>query len=134
VFVPPHASSTHAARQLLPPQVTHADAAFNTARAALVVAGLTARPDALLDATQDRLHQPYRAPEMPASDELMTRLRAAGLPAVISGAGPSVLVLATSESDVGLALTMVPAGWRVVQVTVDRTGATVTHPGNRPPG
>jgi homoserine kinase len=133
VFVPPHASSTHAARQLLPPQVTHVDAAFNAARAALLVAGLTARPEVLLDATEDRLHQPYRTPAMPASEDLMTRLRAARLPAVISGAGPSVLVLATSESEVGLAMTMVPAGWRVAQVAVDRAGATVTRPGNRPP-
>jgi homoserine kinase len=133
VFVPPHASSTHSARQLLPPQVTHADAAFNAARAALLVAGLTARPEVLLDATEDRLHQPYRAPVMSTSAQLMTRLRAAGLPAVISGAGPSVLVLATSESGVGQAMDMVPAGWRVAQVGVDRAGATVTDPGGDPP-
>jgi len=50
-------------------------------------------PDRLFDATQDWLHQSYREPAMPRSYELMKRLRDRGLAAVISGAGPSVLVL-----------------------------------------
>jgi homoserine kinase len=133
LFVPPYESSTHAARQLLPQQVTHIDAAFNAARAALLVAGLTARPDVLLDATEDRLHQVYRAPVMPESAALVSRLRAAGLPAVISGAGPTVLVLATSESAVGLAVDMAPMGWQVAQVDVDQAGATVADPGHGSP-
>jgi homoserine kinase len=83
--------STKVARGLLPDMVPHRDAAFNSGRAALLVAALTARPEALLDATADRLHQDYRAKAMPATFELVTRLRGAGIPAVISGAGPSVL-------------------------------------------
>ena len=78
--------------------VPHADAARNAGRAALLVAALTARPDALLDATEDRLHQDYRAPAMPATHDLVGRLRAAGMPAVVSGAGPSVLALACFAS------------------------------------
>ena len=132
LFVPPHQSSTHSARQLLPQYVTHVDAAFNAARAALLVTGLTARPDVLLDATEDRLHQPYRASAVPESAELMARLRAAGLPAVISGAGPTVLVLATSPSAAELAASLAPAGWRVAQVDVDRRGATLTDPAAQP--
>jgi homoserine kinase len=134
LFVPPHESSTHAARRLLPEQVTHHDAAFNAARAALLVAGLTARPEVLLDATEDRLHQHYRAPVMPESAELISRLRTAGLPAVISGAGPTVLVLASSESAAGLAVALAPVGWRVAQVEVDPDGATVVAPSNGSPG
>ena len=88
VFVPPSESSTEQARRLLPAQVPHADAAFNAARAALLIAGLTSRPEVLLTATEDRLHQPYRVPAMPASAELVSRLRTAGWAAVISGAGP----------------------------------------------
>jgi len=95
VFVPGEASATHAALAALPATVPHADAAFNAARAALLVAGLTGRPDLLLTATEDRLHQHYRAAGMPASSGLVARLRSAGLAAVISGAGSSVLALAT---------------------------------------
>ena len=68
-------------------------AAANSARAALLVAALTARPDLLLDGTEDYLHQQYRAAAMPATAALIARLRAAGIAAVVSGAGPSVLAL-----------------------------------------
>ena len=89
--------STKVARGLLPAAVPHADAARNAGRAALLIAALTARPDALLDGTEDKLHQDYRAPAMPHSHELVTRLRAAGVPAVVSGAGPSVLAFLTEN-------------------------------------
>ncbi len=89
-------SSTHHSRGLLPPTVTHADAAANAAASALMVHALTTDPRYLLEATGDRLHQPYRAASMPDSAALMTDLRAAGIAAVISGAGPSVLALVTS--------------------------------------
>ena len=56
-FIAPAPVSTKVARGLLPAAVPHADAARNAGRAALLVAALTARPDALLDATEDKLHQ-----------------------------------------------------------------------------
>src|SRR6516225_4565425 len=61
-IVAPAPVSTEVARGLLPPAVPHADAARNAGRAALLVAAFTAEPGALLDATEDRLHQDYRAP------------------------------------------------------------------------
>jgi homoserine kinase len=94
VFVPATKASTASARKLLPPTVPHRDAALNAARAGLLVVALTRRPDLLLTATQDRLHQTYRAPAMARSAALVERLRAAGVPATISGAGPTVLALA----------------------------------------
>src|SRR5215472_8148522 len=87
-IIAPAPVSTEMARGLLPDQVPHWDAAWNAGRAALLVAALTARPEALLDATEDRLHQNYRAPAMPATHDLVGRLRGAGLAAVVSGAGP----------------------------------------------
>jgi homoserine kinase len=96
VFVPETKSSTAKARKLLPESVPHHDATANASRAALLVQALTRRPDLLLVATEDVLHQPYRAPAMPRSAALVARLRAAGIPAVISGAGPSVLALTTT--------------------------------------
>jgi homoserine kinase len=123
VFVAPSTSSTRRARRLLPETVPHADAAFNAARAALLVAALTGDPQALFAATEDRLHQPYRAPAMPKSADLVARLRSKGLPAVVSGAGPTVLVLARDEAEVEAALAAAPTRWQATEVPVDLAGA-----------
>jgi homoserine kinase len=93
--VPDVRSSTNATRGLLPTQVPHVDAAFAAGRSALAVLALTARPDLLLPATEDRLHQDYRASAYPASARLVRELRAEGVAATISGAGPTVLALTT---------------------------------------
>jgi homoserine kinase len=70
----------------------------------------------LLAATEDRLHQAYRASAMPATLDLVTRLRADGRAAVVSGAGPSVLVLdVLNEAPNPMSA---PAGWRVLQLAV----------------
>lgn len=98
VAVPELAVETKAARGLLPATVPHAEAAADAGRAALLVHALADDLHLLHAATQDWLHQRYRAPAMPGSYALMTRLRAAGLAATISGAGPSVLVLGTDEA------------------------------------
>lgn len=92
-LVPPTGVSTELARGLLPAQVPHADAAHNAGRAALLVEALTRRPDLLLPATEDRLHQRFRGPAMPATLALVDGLRAGGVPAAVSGAGPTVLAL-----------------------------------------
>lgn len=124
VFIPPDAVETKVARGLLPATVSHEDAARNAGRAALLVTAIGSRPELLLAATEDRLHQTYREPAMPRSLELIRDLRAAGLPAVVSGAGPTVLVLAgaTDQQDVAR---RVPAGWRALVLAVERTGAQV---------
>ena len=131
-FIAPAPVSTKVARGLLPAAVPHADAARNAGRAALLIAALTARPDALLDATEDRLHQDYRAPAMPHSHELVTRLRAAGVPAVVSGAGPSVLALlpeSPAQDDLKR-LDSIAAetgiDWHISPLAVERQGASVT--------
>jgi homoserine kinase len=122
VFVPPDPLSTRTARGLLPASVPHADAAYNAGRAALLVAALTRRPDLLLTATEDRLHQAYRARAMPASAALLGSLREAGVPAVVSGAGPTVLAIVPSSSVVDVAA-RVPPGWRVLDLAVEVDGA-----------
>ncbi|TAM86253.1 MAG: homoserine kinase [Jatrophihabitans sp.] len=124
-LVPAFTSSTVAARGLLPALVGHADAARNAGRAALLVAALTTTPQHLLAATEDRLHQQQRAPAMPASLALMTALRERGLPAVISGAGPTVLVLARDDDEVSAAAAAAPDGWSAVRPAVSRAGARV---------
>ncbi|HEV7188607.1 MAG TPA: homoserine kinase [Blastococcus sp.] len=124
VLVPEATLSTHVARRLLPEAVPHADAAFNAARSALLVHALTADPALLLDATDDRLHQRQRAAAMPASIDLVDRLRAEGFAAVVSGAGPSVLVLATGSAVPDIT-GLTPAGWDALPLAVDTAGAQV---------
>jgi len=110
LFIPAEQSATRAARALLPERVPHADAAFNAGRAGLLVLALTSRPELLLAATEDRLHQGYRAAGMPASAALLLELRSRGIAAVISGAGPSVLAL-VADGQAGTAAELTPAGW-----------------------
>ncbi|ALR11144.1 serine kinase [Mycobacteroides saopaulense] len=95
--IPEEQSSTAHTRILLPESVTHVDARFNISRAALLTVALTARPDLLMTATEDRLHQSQRAPAMPASAQVLGYLRAQGVAAVLSGAGPAVLALTTGD-------------------------------------
>lgn len=122
-FVPQTTASTNTVRGLLPSRVPYADAVFNASRAALLVAAMTGRTDALFDATDDRLHQPYRASAMPESAALVSRLRGEGVAAMISGAGPTVLALVTDGRVAGAALDAAPAGWTAEQLVVDLDGA-----------
>jgi homoserine kinase len=122
VFIPPFQSSTHEARGLLPKSIAHGKAAIAAGRSALLVAALTAAPDVLLPATHDTLHQSYRAPAMPESAALVAKLRKKGHAAVVSGAGPTVLVLANGEDEVEVVGTFVPDGWQVLTPQIDTTG------------
>lgn len=128
VLVPPHQMSTKLARSLQPESVPHTDAVFNVSRSALLVAALTQSPELLMAATEDRLHQNYRASAMPETSELIEILRSEGHPAVVSGAGPSVLVLEDDPAKrlkaVNLAAQKFPT-WRALTLAVDVKGASV---------
>jgi homoserine kinase len=121
VYVPQTRGLTAEARAALPAEVPHADAAFSAGRAALLVHALTVAPELLLVATEDRLHQRYRAAGMPATAELVRRLRDGGIPAVVSGAGPTVLALIRQDEPVPPP----GAGWLMWQLRVDGAGAVV---------
>jgi homoserine kinase len=127
VFVPPEGVETSVARGLLPAKVSHRDAAANAGRAALLVAALSREPELLLAATEDRLHQEYREPAMPASVALVRALRADGIPAVVSGAGPSVLAFTDATDQPGVA-DRAPQGWQAMMLPIDRDGVRVTLP------
>ena len=103
-YVPDNRVLTKEARGLLPGVVSHSDASANAGRAALLVAAMTTRPELLLIATEDRLHQEYRGPAMPESLALVHKLRGSGLAAIVSGAGPTVAVLGRPDE------TSAPAG------------------------
>ncbi len=126
VLVPDSRLATAKARAALPATVPHADAAYNVGRTALLVEALSRRPDLLLPATEDRLHQEQRGPAMPETLTLVRSLRAAGLAAVVSGAGPSALVLTTGgelDAAAATARCAAPDGWRVLTPGIARRGA-----------
>jgi homoserine kinase len=129
VFVPTSTLSTKLARSLQPASVPHEDAAFNVSRSALLVAALIQSPELLLAATEDRLHQSYRASAMPETDALIGLLRQEGLAAVVSGAGPSLLVLGSDPAQRLTAADLVSrhgvSDWRALMLAVDLGGATV---------
>lgn len=95
--IPEERSLTAETRVLLPAQVSHEDARFNVSRTALLVVALTERPDLLMAATEDVLHQPQRAPAMPASAEYLRLLRRHDISATLSGAGPSLIAVTTAS-------------------------------------
>jgi homoserine kinase len=121
-LIPATESSTAITRSLLPQQVPLADAAFTASRAALGVCAFTERPELLFEATEDRLHQPYRRPAYPESADMVAALRDQGIPAVISGAGPTVLALPSTGE---LPADLVTTGFTVTPLAVDRNGARV---------
>lgn len=123
-FVPSSRASTKKVRGMLPAEVPHADAAANSARTALLVLALTRSPELLMAATEDFLHQSYRAPAMARSAALVDQLRSEGVPAAVSGAGPTVLALATRASVEAVAARH-PRGWEVLPLPVDAAGASV---------
>jgi homoserine kinase len=122
VLIPLDRSETHVTRGLLPDRVPHIDAAFAAGRCALAVQAITARPDLLLPATEDRLHQDYRAKAWPATIELVSALRSSGVAATVSGAGPTVFV-ATVDGVLPESVDL--TGFAAHELPVDAAGAQV---------
>jgi homoserine kinase len=115
-------SSTTTTRGLLPELVPLPDAAFTGSRTALSVLAFTQRPELLMAATEDRLHQGYRRPAYPESADLVDALRAHGVPAAISGAGPTVLALTSGGT---LPEAVDTSGFTALLLPVDTLGAQV---------
>jgi homoserine kinase len=133
ICVPQATMSTEVARGLRPASVPHEDAIFNVSRSALLIAALIQSPELLLAATEDRLHQSYRAAAMPETVELLEALRGKGLAAVVSGSGPSILVLCSDPAQRLAASKLVAdhegTPWQSLMLAVDFKGATVSvHP------
>jgi homoserine kinase len=137
IFIPAIRQSTEQSRGALPSGVPFADAARNLGRAALLALTMSAaepaagqpsrRAEALLRATEDLVHQPYRFPDVPASADLVGRLRGGGIAAALSGSGPSVIALAVGGEQAAAAVDVAGAGFSVAPLPVDRHGARVTR-------
>jgi homoserine kinase len=102
--LPSASLSTKKARALLPDRYTREDAVANIQATALLVAAFAqGRGDLLRTAMQDRLHQPYRAKASPLLPLLLPLAEDPGILGVaLSGAGPSVLLIAGSPSPASL--------------------------------
>ncbi|MGW6446545.1 homoserine kinase [Lentzea sp. NPDC055074] len=119
VLIPSQESSTKTTRGLLPAEVPHADAAHAAGRAALAVHALTVDPTVLLAATEDRLHQNYREPAWPDTVRVINDLRKLGVPACVSGAGPTVIAFGDLPAEVDT------HGFDVRRLDVDSSGVRV---------
>ena len=142
VAVPDYEVSTKLARSLIPAEIPHGQAAANSGRAALLIQSLAQAPEHLMDATVDYLHQGYRVPAMQPSAALVAYLREQQLPAVISGAGPTVLTFAHGAKEASRVCEFVEKfmaehpgnifenrhlSWRVMPLEIDGEGVIVTQ-------
>ena len=124
--IPETELDTHKARGLIPESIPHVDAAFNAGRSALLVAAMIGDPDFLLEATEDKLHQPFRAQAYSESMALVEQLRAAEIAACISGAGPTVIALSTVEQVAQAIEIIAKSGFTAAPVAVSDQGAIPT--------
>ena len=125
-FVPSTEFSTSKARKMLPESIPHGDAVKNSSNVAVLVQALQNRPDLLLGATEDYIHQSYRKDAMPHSFALMTKLRNAGVAAFISGAGPTVLVLHTGGDSEAVELERAAGDkFQMIALGISRTGVSL---------
>lgn len=122
VLVPATQLSTTSARAMLPASVQLTDAAANIARTALLVHSLARDPSHLFAATEDRLHQDARRSGFPDSLAMVERLRHVGVPAVISGAGPSVLAFAGQDPDELIDDIASGGNWRILRLAIATAG------------
>ncbi len=131
--VPEQSLATEEARRVLPAQYSRADAVANIQNSMLLLAAFTqGRPDLLSAALEDRIHQPYRAalcPLLPCLQELKAREGILG--AVLSGAGPSVLIFVDPHASVQKVSKMVAAHLSQNQLAAELLPAAITLRGAR---
>jgi homoserine kinase len=98
--LPGEGLATTKARALLPEVYSRADAVANIQATALLVSAFALdRPELLAAGTRDRVHQPYRGAACPLLPKLLPLAGAEGIYSVtLSGAGPSVLLIADANS------------------------------------
>lgn len=163
IFVPNFTLSTQMARQALPEKVPYADAVFNVSRACLLpiafgdfgyacdsadacdscVKSTLSRNDLLFTATQDAIHQQYRASLMQPTWDLVKALRDKGFAAAISGAGSCAAVFYEEKSEASeegnnatninekiekIAKPLLDGfDWKILHAHVDSTGVAITR-------
>ena len=107
VVIPDFELETSEARKRLPQNYSREDTVFNNQRCSLLPTLLDEDyPDAvkISEAMRDRLHQPYRADLIPGFTKVLEQITYDAYPGLLgvalSGAGPSILALATSNFEI----------------------------------
>ncbi|KAG5722675.1 Homoserine kinase, partial [Termitomyces sp. T112] len=102
-IIPRFELSTAKAREVLPKMYSRKDLVFNLQRLAVLTTALAQSPpdpDLIYEAMKDRVHQPYRKTLIPGLPEVTSRITPATHPGLLgiclSGAGPTILALATA--------------------------------------
>ncbi|MCS6959470.1 MAG: homoserine kinase [Pseudanabaenaceae cyanobacterium SKYGB_i_bin29] len=135
VAIPEFELSTAKARQILPKEVPLGDAVFNCAHLGILLQGLShGQAEWVRLGLKDRLHQPYRQSLIPGMERVQTQaLEAGALGVVISGAGPTLLAVATPAVAPTIGEAMVKA-WQqegiksvYLVLDIDRVGTVVTE-------
>lgn len=137
IAIPDFEMETSKMRAALPKEIPLADAIFNMQRTALLQAAIAEnRCELISEALRDRIHQPYRAPLVPALSEVLKMNneieRYPGLLGVaISGAGSTMIALAhNSCAEIGAAMkARIEAcgiSAKAMEVSVDDRGRQIT--------
>ncbi|KAK5702514.1 hypothetical protein LTR17_022262 [Elasticomyces elasticus] len=138
-IIPDFEVATAEARTVLPTSYSKADVIYNLQRVALLTTALgqsPPNPELIYDGMQDKIHQPYRQTLIPGLTEILrsvTPQSHLGLLGIcLSGAGPTVLALATSNFDEiaahlikQFAAENIKSRWELLEPAYD--GLTVTH-------
>jgi homoserine kinase len=131
--VPEQSLATEEARRVLPAQYSRADAVANVQNSMLLLAAFTqGRPDLLSVSLEDRLHQPYRAalcPLLPSLQKLKGKEGILG--AVLSGAGPSVLIFLDPRESLQKARRLVAAHLAQSRLAAELLPTSITLRGAR---
>lgn len=100
VVLPEYRLPTVKARQALPKQVPMKDAVFNISHTIITIEALrSGHHDLLMNAMDDRLHQPYRIGLIPGAEDALQAARNLGAPAALSGAGPSIIAFPKNNAE-----------------------------------
>ncbi|KAK3637120.1 hypothetical protein LTR56_013852 [Elasticomyces elasticus] len=138
-IIPDFEVATAEARTVLPTSYSKADVIYNLQRVALLTTALgqsPPNPELIYDGMQDKIHQPYRQTLIPGLTEILRSVTPESHPGLLgiclSGAGPTVLALATSNFDEiaahlikQFAVENIKSRWELLEPAYD--GLTVTH-------
>ena len=138
-IIPDFEVSTAKARSVLPTSYDKVDVIYNLQRVALLTTALGQSPpnaDMIYDGMQDKVHQPYRKGLIPGLTEILRSVTPDKNPGLLgvclSGAGPTILALATENFDDIASHLLgefrkenIPCDWKVLEPAYD--GLTVTH-------
>ena len=134
--VPETELATEISRSVLPPEVPMEDAVFNVQRMGMFVQALHTKDEELMKlALKDKLHQPYRMKLVPGLEKVMNNLKheESVLGTVLSGAGPSVLVI-SRKHNLDKIKNIVKESWNDLNINVqlynlpiDEFGAVIVH-------